>query len=272
MACAPEPNYYGRQLIRGLKRLREHAFMSQEEAGRGLHMTLQKISRFENGQIPGWHELSAMLDLYGLPSSDWDEYLELWEKAKKPGWWRKYGLKDSRYVRMEHEAAVAYDFQVGYIPELLQTERYARETFAGTMVSKKTVNSEVAVRMRRQDRLMSGTPIRLHAIVHEPVLSQGVDRAQLVRLTKQARLPNVTLQVLPQSHGLHQGLRGSLTLLSFDDRKEPDVAFSLSPLGWTDTQATERTAEVRRLLDRLAALALSPEESLELLTTAGRRG
>jgi transcriptional regulator with XRE-family HTH domain len=264
MSCAPEPNYYGRQLIRALKSLREQVWMTQQEAGDRLNITLQKLSRFENGQLPGWHELRAMLDLYGVLTDDWDEYLELWELAKKPGWWRKYNLKDPRYVRMEDEASIVYEVQMGYLPELLQTEEYARKTFAMTPSSTRTINSEVGVRMRRQDRLTADRPLHLHTIVHEPVLSQEVDRAQLTHLLKHAQLPNVTLQVLPQT-GLHEGLRGALALLSFDDAKEPDIAFSRTSLGWSDTQDTERTADARRILDRLAGLALSGDDSLRLL-------
>lgn len=257
MGSTPLPNYHGRQLVRRLKVLREQAGLTQQEAGDRLCMTLQKLSRFENGQLPGYHELRAVLDLYGLPTDHWDEYLELWRLARQPGWWRKYHLTDSRYVRMEDEAATAYEFQIGYLPELLQTEQYAKTTPAS--------RAQVAVRLRRQDRLGADPPLRLHAIVHEPVLSQGVDRVQRDHLIRQASLPNVTLQVLPQASGLHQGLRGALTLLSFSDTTEPDIAFCESALGWSDTQDTEQTAGARRMLDRLAALALSPADSLELM-------
>jgi transcriptional regulator with XRE-family HTH domain len=260
MACTPEPNYYGRQLVRRLRTLREQTGLTQQEAGNRLNLTLQKISRMENGQLPGWHELQAMLDLYGLPIDDWNDHLDLWRLAKEPGWWRKYRLKDPRYIRMEHEAATVYEFQLGYLPELLQTEQYARATHPRA--------SEVEIRMRRQDRLTADPPLRLHSIVHEPVLRQGVDRAQLVQLKQRAELPNVTLQVLPQDRGLHDGLRGALTVLSFDDRTEPDIAFTETVLGWSDTQNTERTAQVRRVLDQLASLSLSPADSAGLLTGA----
>jgi hypothetical protein len=269
MGQSPEPNFSGRQLIRCLRTLREQAFLTQGEASKRMRFTLQKLSRLETGQLPGFHELQAMLDVYGLPISDWGFYIELWERAKQRDWWRKHGLKDPRYVRMEDAASIVYEFQIGYLPELLQTERYARTTFADDVVrtSTKAINGEVMVRMTRQQRLDSNPPLRLHSIVHEPVLSQGVDQAQCDHLSKRAQLPNVTFQILLQSHGVHQGLRGALTLLSFDDTKEPDIAFSENVLGWSDTQDYERTASVRRILDRLAEQALSPDESLAFLAT-----
>lgn len=267
MASTPDPNYHGRQLTRVLRVLREQAGLTQFDAGRRLHLTLQKVSRLENGQLPSYHELQAMLDLYGLPVGDWDQYLGLWERAKERGWWRKYGLTDAHYVVMEDAASEAYEFQLGYLPELLQTEQYAQMTCTddAAATSIKTINSKIKVRIARQRRLLADPPLRLHSIVHEPVLHQGVDRAQFTHLIRQATLPNVTFQILPQDRGLHQGLRGSLMLLSFADSNEPDIAFSESALGCSDTQDNEQTSTARRTLDRLAALALSPDESVELL-------
>jgi transcriptional regulator with XRE-family HTH domain len=267
MGCAPEPNYHGRQLIRSLKALRELARFTQEEAGDRLNLTLQKLSRFENGQLPGYHELCAMLDLYGLPTSDWTPHLEKWELAKKPGWWRKYGLKDPRYVRMEHEASAKYEFQLGHLPSLLQTERYTRDLLLrnAKRPSEKTIASELAVRKVQQDRLYNGHKIRLHSLLHEPTLHQGVDRAQLVRLVEQAQLPTVTLQVVPHTGALHAGLHGSVILLSFDDPEEPDIAFTDTLLGLSQTQDAKVTSTVRLTLDHLASTAMSPAESLTLL-------
>jgi hypothetical protein len=127
-------------------------------------------------------------------------------RAKELGWWRKYGITDYRYLRMEDAASHAYEFQIGYLPELLQTEHYARMTFTDDTLSQKTINGQVTARMTRHHRLTSRPQLHLHAIVHDPVLHQGV-RDQLTHLIKQAQLPNVTFQVLPQARGPHPGQR-----------------------------------------------------------------
>ncbi|MET0136559.1 MAG: helix-turn-helix transcriptional regulator [Kibdelosporangium sp.] len=267
MGSAPEPNYHGRQLIRSLKELRELARFTQQEAGDRLNLTLQKLSRLENGQLPGYHELCAMLDLYGLPTAEWPPHLEKWELAKKPGWWRKFGLKDPRYVRMEHEASAKYEFQLGHLPTLLQTDRYTRDLMLrkAKLPSERTIATELAVRKIQQDRLHNGHRLRLHTMLHEPTLHQGVDRAQLVRLIDQAQLPTVTLQIVPHTGALHAGLYGSVILLSFDDPEEPDIAFTDSLLGLAQTQDVKVTATVRTTLDHLASTAMTPEQSLALL-------
>ncbi|CAM3665751.1 helix-turn-helix transcriptional regulator [Kibdelosporangium persicum] len=252
------PNYHGRRLLREVKRLRELAGLTQEQASTRLHLTLQKLSRIENGQLPGYHELRAMLRLYGVPRLDWEPLLDLWERARKRGWWRDFGLKDSGYVCMEQEAASVTEFQLGLLPALVQTERYAR----ASLQHADDAETAVSVRMRRQQRLFEN-PLVLHALIHEPTLQQGVDREQLVQLVDRAQLPNVTLRIVPQSAGLHSGLEGSVTLLSFTDPREPDIVFTETVLGLAQTQDIARTSAVRRRLEQLATLALSAEDSLD---------
>jgi transcriptional regulator with XRE-family HTH domain len=262
MATPGIPNYYGRQLLRGIRRMREGAGLTQEEAGRSLHLTLQKLSRIENGQLPGYHELRAMLRLYNVPQPEWATYLDLWERARKRGWWRQLGVRDSTYICMEQEASVMREFQLGRLPAMLQTGRYAR---AITECCGEDGENVVLVSMRRQDRLFAENPLTLHSVLHEPTLHQGVDRAQLIQLYERAQLPNVTLQILPQAVGLHAGLDGSMVLFEFDDPGEPEIAFTETALGLNHSQDEDRTAAVRAILDRLTALATSPEDSLTMI-------
>jgi transcriptional regulator with XRE-family HTH domain len=262
MGTPGTPNYHGRQLLRELKRLREQAGLTQEEAGRRLHLTLQKLSRIENGQLPGYHETRAMLKLYGQEQDQWTPYLALWEQARERGWWREFGLRDSSYVCMEQEASAMIEFQLGLLPELLQTEQYARAGMAG----REDPEALVSVRLRRQQRLFAEhSPLVLHSLVHEPTLYQGVDRDQVLRLVERAQMPNVTVQIVPQSAGLHGGLGGSVVLLGFDDPQEPDIIFTESRLGLAHTQDEARTSAVRAMLRDLAGLAMSPEDSLDML-------
>ncbi|ONI70463.1 hypothetical protein ALI144C_48335 [Actinosynnema sp. ALI-1.44] len=248
-------------MLRELKRLRELAGMTQDEAGRRLHMTLQKLSRIENGQLPGYHELRAMLRVYGLPRHDWEDPLALWELARKRGWWRDFGLKDSGYVCMEHEAEHLTEFQLGTLPALMQTEQYACASLKHTT----DPQTAVSIRLRRQQRLLGKNPLVLHSFVHEPVLHQGVDREQLRLLVDRAQLACVTLRIVPQTAGLHSGLDGSVMLLSFSDPHEPDIVFTESALGLAQTQDPGKTAVIRSRLDRLAEIALPPDDSLNTI-------
>lgn len=48
---------------------------------------------------------------------------------------------------------------------------------------------------------------------------------------RSARLPNVTLQVLPFSIGVHRSMSGSFTLLSFAPGVSPDIGYQEYAVG-----------------------------------------
>jgi transcriptional regulator with XRE-family HTH domain len=266
MGTTPEPNYYGRQLIRELRKLRLQARMTQQEVCDRAHIEPKKFSRLENRQVASYHELCMLLDVYGLLGTDWEPYLRLWEQAKQPCWWTSYGLEDTRYLRMEDVAMTTYQFQLGYLPELLQTPAYATATLTSTATfhSRATIDNLVEVRIRRQQRVLNGD-LSVYALLHEPSLHQGVDEEQLSLLAQRAELPNVTLRVVPTTSGLHDGLLSSVVLLSFADPNEPDIAFADTLAGLAETQEPQHVANIKRAIDRVSSLALSPANSLALL-------
>ncbi|MET0233078.1 MAG: helix-turn-helix transcriptional regulator [Kibdelosporangium sp.] len=260
-----EPNYHGRQLLRELRKLRFQAGLSQQEAGERAHIDHSKLSRIEQQQVPTYHELVILLDVYGVLSCDLTPYFDLWELAKRRGWWREYTSADHSYLCMEDEADVKKEFQLGHLPTLLQTEKYARTALTTNSRSTKTTDKLVALRMRQQQRLHAERTLSLHALVHEAVLRQSsVDRAQLTLLLQRAELSTVTIQIVPERL-LHEALQGSVILLSFDDPAEPDIAFADTPLGLAQTHDPRRTATITRTLDRLTSLAMSPADSCALL-------
>jgi transcriptional regulator with XRE-family HTH domain len=259
----PDPNYHGRKLLRQLKSLREQAGMTQTEAGQRAHIDFQKLSRIEQKQMPTYHELVILLDVYGVVSCDHYAYVELLELARIRGWWTAYGLQDARYVRMEDEASEKREFQFGLLPSLLQTAEYARSVFnnSGKLYSRKKVQNLVDVRMRQQDRLFSDQPLRLQAMVYEPTLRAGVDREQLLKVLELTELPNVSVQIVPETQRVMAGSCGSVVVLSFADRDEPDIAFTETILGLTEKQKAEDVSMVKRALNKLKLTALSPQES-----------
>jgi transcriptional regulator with XRE-family HTH domain len=258
----PEPNYHGRQLQREIRKLREEARLTQQEAGERVHIEFRKLSRMERRQLPTYHELVMLLDAYGVLSGDYGPYLDLWQLAKRKPWWHGFQLRETRYIRMEDEADVKREFALGHLPTLLQTPEYARTTL--NRCGKKLTKTMIDVRMRQQERLTSDPCLRLHALIHEPVLRQGIDRAQYRRIVERAELPNVTLQVVPQRK-VHDGLLSSIILLSFDDPNEPDIAFSESLIGLQETQDQDCISPIRGMLDHVADGALPPDASLHLL-------
>lgn len=251
--------------------------MTQHEAATRLEFSLSKVSRIESGQRPGLHEFRAMLDIYGLPSGDWEPYLDEYRRAKENGWWRAYGLSDQGYVSMEDEASRVREFQNGFIPGLLQTEAYAEAIFAasGMLRSRHTIENQIAVRMRRQDRLTTQPALRLDTIIDETVLRQRVPpqvmRAQLALIVERSNLPNVRVRVLPRDIEPHDGQYGAFILLDFPEPADPEIAYVEHAFGSVHIEEAEDVRAARLRFDQLAERALGETDSLRLLDRLASR-
>ncbi|GDY28613.1 transcriptional regulator [Gandjariella thermophila] len=268
------PTFKRRQLARLLRRLREQARLSIEEAAPLLHFSTAKLSRIERA-VNGVdvHAVKSMLDLYGVPGDQWPEIIDMAVRARERGWRHAYGLNDKGYVSMEAEASAVYEYQLGYVPGLLQTEEYARAVIASYRLqrrSRQDVDNQIAVRMRRQARLRDNPPLELQALIDESVLHRPIGgttlmRTQLAHLVEMSELSNVTLRVLASSTSPHEGLEGSFIVLRFADPKDPDVVFIDHPAGGLHLEKEAQVTACMLTFDHLCSRALGPAESVALL-------
>ena len=257
-----DPTFRQRRLGEALQLLRERAGMSQRDVAKRLHYNVAKVSRIENGQVPDFSALRTMLDLYGVLADEEAPYIDMWERAREKGWWHPYGLDNQGYISLEHDARRVRTFQLGYVPGMLQTERYMRAVFAAASPqrSKRWVENQVAVRIRRQQRLVGENPLHYHAIITDSALRHA-DREQLLYINEMGRLSNVTVQVVLDSVGLHDGLFGSFTLLDFPYEGDPQVLYVEHLAGAVHIEDPERVKAGTLLFKHLSKLALTPEES-----------
>ncbi|MFI6099153.1 helix-turn-helix domain-containing protein [Lentzea sp. NPDC051213] len=268
-----DPTFRQVRLGEALKRLREHAGLSQREAAYRLRYNYQKLSRIENGQLPDYHGLRAMLDLYGVLVAEEAPFIDMWERACEKGWWHAYGPDSGGYISLEHDAIRVREFQLGYIPGLLQTERYMRTVFLGWQVqrSRKWIEDQIAIRMRRQQRLVGDDPLEFYAVIAENAFRHA-DREQLLHINEIAWLPNVTVQALPDAVGINEGHNGSFIALDFAYPGEMSVLYVEHPAGSTHVEDVERVKATKLLFKHLSKLALTPDESAEWIgrLAAGR--
>lgn len=259
-----EPTHRMRRLGEVLRELRRRAGMSQQEAADRLNYNHRKISRIEKGQRPDYHGMRAMLDEYGVPVSEWDEYLDLYAWSLEKGWWTKYEIGDHGYISLEHDAFRMRTFELAYVPGLLQVDSYIRQITGAARVqrSRKSIDNQVAVRLRRQERLVGDDPLVLHAVVAEPALAKA-NRTQLIHIIERCRLPNVTVQVLPNDIGSNDGDNGAFTVLDLSGKEKRSVLYVEHAAG---SLHIENPAEVRvatLTFAHLSKLALPPDESAE---------
>ncbi len=247
-----------------VRRLRTAAGLTQAELGDRTHVVSTRITQIEraSGAKPTL-ELARALD--AALGAD-DLLVELWPYVYReafPDWSRKFMEYSARAVTIRQYAAHV-------VPDLLQTEDYARAVLSvgRTLAGKEQLEERVALRMGRQERLV--TPARPElwvvldeAVLRRPVGGQAVMCEQLARLLGTRAEPHLTVQVLPFDQGEHDALGGSLTVLTMQDGSE--IAYTE---GAHYGQLIEDPDEVRSFAltyDRLRAAALPPLMSLDMI-------
>jgi hypothetical protein len=263
-----------------LRRLRTDLGLTREQAAHAIRASAWKIHRLENGQV-GFkdRDIVDLLRLYEVTDpAEVADFVTLAREANTPGWWHHYGdvlpAWFRTYVDLESVASLIRSYEGHYIPGLLQTDAYLRAVVQGAQLAEpaEEVGRRVRLRLARQTLLVREGAPRLWAVIDEaalrrPVGGREVMRGQLERLVEAAKLPNVTLQVLPFGAGAHPGMVGSFTLLRFADRELPDLVY-LEHL--TSALYLDKRDEVERYLKVMEGICLEsepPARTVEFLHT-----
>ncbi len=261
-----------------LRRLREAAGITPEQAGYEIRASRSKISRLEHGRVGcKLRDVEDLLTLYEVTDEQMlAGLLSLARQANTQGWWTRFGdiLPDwfETYLGLEAAASLIRTFELQFVHGLFQTEDYARAvTVLGHRAAPAAeVDRRVSLRMARQQLLTAAQPPRVWSVMDEaalrrPVGGRDVMRAQLARLIEAADLPQVTLQVVPFRRGGHAAAGGSFSVLRFGEPDLPDVVY-IEQL--TSALYLERRADVdhyMEIMNRLSAEALTPAKTTRLL-------
>ena len=267
-----------RQLAAELRRLRDAATLTGEEAAARLGWSPSKISRIETGQTAASPaDLRRLLDLYDVTGTARERLEVLGQSAGQRGWWDAYadtlGPEYTALIALEAEAESVRWYSPMLVPGLLQTEAYAREVVrSGLLIAPPgEIERRVQVKMTRQRALTKDGPPQLSVVLDEAAVlrqvgSPEVVREQLAHLITMAGRPNIMIQVLPLAVGAHPATTGEFTILGFPELVAPDVVYLEN---MTSDLYVEREGEVYRYtlaFDRLRGLALGPDESAALIT------
>lgn len=268
------PTVRGRKLAAELRRLREEAGLTIDEAAGLLRFSRSKVSRIEGTKTkPSRADVITMLELYG-DGGRRAALLDLYENSWRRGWWQDYSdVFRGSYVAQEDDASSIHEWSPQLVPGLLQTEAYARAvTRASLRGDDAAVQRHVMARMTRAVLLGRTDPpapelcvVIDEAALRRPIGSEDVMRGQRTALMDASHRPNVTIQVLPFGVGAHAGLGGAFIVLGFADDIAPDIGYVETRIG--DAYA-EDAAAVRRLrldFEDLQSAALTPEDSREFI-------
>lgn len=257
-----------------LRRLRENADISSQQAAREIDASESKISRMERGRNAlKYDDVVDLLFLYGVnDESVREELLQLARRANQPGWWHSYNdvLPHwfQSYVGLEAAAQRIRSYEAHYIPGLLQTQNYAHAVIALDGFPPEEVDRRVGLREERKRRFHDGG-MRLWAIVDEAALrrrfgNSDVMREQLEALVAATKMPNLTLQVNPFTAGGHTALSG-FTILRFPDRQMTDVVYVEQLTNALYLDKRDEIDAYALAMDRLAVISATPDESVDLL-------
>ncbi|MGW1993065.1 helix-turn-helix domain-containing protein [Embleya sp. NPDC001921] len=283
MAAEQPPTVRRRKLGSDLRRLRTAAGKSLDDAAAVLECHKTKVSRIENGRLAvRARDVRDLLDLYEVTDPQLRATLErLAREGKKRGWWEEFGTllppKSVGYLGPESDANYIRAFQMVLIPGLLQTDEYTRAVVnANPDSSPDAVEALLHVRKERKAILTrDDQPVRFWGIVAEsalrlPVGGRGTMAAQLWHLWDMTQLPNVTLQVLPESRGAHPGMSGSFVIFSFPLVGDTDVVYVENLTSALYLEEMTDTRNFTLVFDELRSISLTPAESVEFIENAAK--
>ncbi|MFE4577456.1 helix-turn-helix domain-containing protein [Streptomyces chartreusis] len=254
-------------LGRTLKFLREKEGKSLGQLADETGYDKSYLSRLESGQRLSKAAVMEDLDAYYGTA---DQLIRLWHDARKDVIKDKY----KGFMELEATARVMWMFQLR-VPGLLQTEDYARAVLSGLSGAQTTagngeeVEEQVALRLGRQELLHRDPPPSVRVILDEGALRRRVPDAkvwadQLSHLLEAAELPNVRLQVLPFTAGVHDLMDSHLWL--FWQRTGDPVAY-VEGNGFGEViDDPDKVLSIRLSYDLVRDAALTPAESTAFVT------
>ncbi|MFE9633798.1 helix-turn-helix domain-containing protein [Streptomyces sp. NPDC006463] len=255
----PLPSPLRRGLGAQMRTLREKRGVSRQELGGRTNFSSSAIGAFERGDRamePGMIErVDELLAGDGLLKAVLP-YLEE----------ERYAPQFRNFAPVEAKAVSLWVYDTHTVNGLLQTEKYARAVIGSHWppVSEAESERRVAGRMGRQAVLLRDPPPALCFVFEASVLSRRVGgeavwREQLHHLLEMARLPHVTIQVVPPDCTVPLNSLGPMKVAETPERRM---------LGYVEAQGhswviSQREA-VSEMIQRHANIrgwALSPQDS-----------
>ena len=204
-----------------------------------MDWSLSKVIRIESGAVGlSTTDLRALLNLYNITDQDRAEELtELARASRQTSWWSRYraGISPQylQYIEYEEAASILRFYEPLLIPGLFQTEECATaimRELSDPGISEEMIRKRVEIRLIRQEILEqdeSPTVICLidEAAIQHVIGQSEIARGQLDRLIEMAGRPNITIEVVPFSTGIHRGMLEPFLILEFPDPEDSDVLF-----------------------------------------------
>lgn len=270
------PTARQRELGTRLRGLRAEHNLTVEHVADRLLCSATKISRLETGaRRPSLRDVRDLCELYQLDEAATAELMSLAREAREPAWWDEYDDLDlDPLIGLEEVATDITCYSMNYFPGLLQTKEYAQgiiKVIAPKMESR-IVQQRVEARLRRQQVLAKDALPKYQVLLDESILHRGVGgpvlmAAQIDKVLQEITDRKVIVQIISFGVGAYSAADGYFVLLEFAE--SPDLWPVVFVEGLAGNQYFDRRDDIaryRETIDYLRALALSPAESVKLMT------
>ena len=272
-----------RRLRTELRAARLRRGLTQEQVARAMEWSLSKMNRIEKAKSGiSVNDLKVLLPYYGITDEErTDELVDLARAARQTPWWRR------RYsdvappelldlIDYESAATAVSQFETMFVPGILQTEDYASailQVFYDEKSAPEKVAAMVKLRTTRRDLLTSDNAPKFsfmldESVIHRLVGIPSITSQQLEHLVNVAKLPNVTVRVVPFSAGLHPGMKGPFEVVEFDDTPDENIVFVEEQSGIFISEDSSETDSYLEAFRRIAEKSLSPSDSVSRLLKA----
>lgn len=268
-----------------LRKLRADAGLSQEQLAKLIgKKNRNQIVKLENAQAsPDPDDILKLLEVLQVDDDRWTLIYTMATEASQRSWWESnshaMGARQTLTADLEAGAVTIREYQQTFPPGLLQTEEYARsryESAATLQPPDAGLDKVVAGRAGRQRMMRRPGGPTYEVILDEMVVRRltappGVVKQQLYHMAAEAnREPKIIVRVLPAEAVVadYTVPRSTYSVYTYPDSGDPTVVAVDTVT--SDLVLTE-LGEVRpyeELYNRLHDAALSPADSLELLTAA----
>jgi transcriptional regulator with XRE-family HTH domain len=275
---------YVRRLRLGaeLRELRMRAGWTHEQVAKRIGESRAQISRLENGHVVDQADVMKILDALEIDGERWIKVVTIAREAGEKGWWestRGMGERQALYANLEAGAAQIREYQQTFMPALLQIPEFVRARADADVTLEPltyTLDGVLAGNIGRQRMLRRPGAPSYEVIIDEVAIRRlaappDVVKKQLYHLATTCNgRPGVTLRVLPVDARVNTFTvpRCAFSIYTYPDPGDPAVVAIdtvTSDLVLTDPA---ETAPYDQLYTRLRDAALSPADSLALLTKA----
>lgn len=272
------------RLAAELRDLRTQGGLTHEQLARKIGQSRAQISRLENGHVVDQADIIRILDALDVDGERWTKIMTIAREAGERGWWESHkamGERQALYANLEAGAETIREFQMTFVPGLLQTPEYTGARIdASRLAGWTSASSEKASearagrqRMLRRPGGPSYTAIIDEVAVRRPTVPPEVLKAQLYQITATANANDkMDVQVLEMTAAI-EGYRvpvSSFSIYTFADPGDPSVVMVDTI---TEDLVLTGDLEVKRydeLFERLQTAAIPPDESLRLLVDAAK--